>query len=448
MKFNDKFEIWKYIRSAILISFILLFLFYFKIKTYDLVSVIGPIIFAYILFFVERGKINISSYKLILLILLCILSLSYGFDYVINRDSYMQSADNQEVYLEVNAYAEIEGQENLEGNYSPERYASQETTISVRYITPSQLENEFMNEDNSYISNVSDKIINKLLFLSSTFYADISNISKYYSKSVEIAREKINIALHIEDGYPISELNGNQEVTQLLEKANVIDLLVKKDNTIENNIKLKDKYHEAYELAPCSIISLQLARPYEEIILIYPRNSYGECDRIIEFGAKGIEIFLQTLAFKEKSQSTDGDIIYRIAKIYHCLGDLPNLDIKYRTEMYQISSAYFELSIFLKDEDDEYNAHKPYYAAMVNHKLGVISNEDNSFYLRRALDFYQQSLLYNEIKEQMASDANGYSAEICYRLIDYIETYGQKNELKSIETYEELATGYGERYKY
>lgn len=448
MKFNNKFEIWKYIRSAILISFILLLLFYFKIKAYKLVSVIVPIIYSYNLFFVEKSQININSYKLIFLILLYMLSLSYGFDYILDLNSDIERNENQEVLLEVNTYAENEEQGELEGNYLPEKNISQDTTTYVRYITPNQLETEFINEDNLYIPDVSDKIINKILFLSPTFHADIPHINEYYSKAVEIVKEKIEIILHIEDGYPASELNGNIEVTRLLEEANEIDLLVKKDNNVENNIKLIDKYHEAYELAPCSRISLQLARPYEEIILIYPRNSYGECNRIIEYGAEGIELFLQTLAYKEMSQSTDGDIIYRIAKIYHCLGDLPNLDIKYRTEMYQISSTYFELSIKLKDEDDQYNAYKPYYAAMVNHKLGVISNEDNDFYLQRALDFYQQSLLYHDIKEQMSYDANSYSAEICYRLIDYINTYGQKDELKSIESYEQLAVDYAGKCKY
>lgn len=448
MKFNNKFEIWKYISSAILISFILLFLYYFRIKTYKLVSVIVPIIYSYILFFVERSQININSSKLILSILICTLSLSYGFDYIIDGNSDKERNENQEIQLEVSTYTKNEEQGELEGNYLPEKSLLQETTTSVRYITPHQLENEFMREDNSYIPNVSDKIINKILFLRSTFHADIPHINEYYSKSVEIVKEKIQIILHIEEGYPTSELNGNIEVTRLLEEANEIDQLVKKDNTVENNIKLMSKFHEAYALAPCSRISLQLARPYEEIILIYPRNSYGECNQIIEYGAAGIELFLQTLAYKEMSQSTDGDIIYRIAKIYHCLGDLPNLDIKYRTEMYQISSAYFELSISLKDENDKYNAYKPYYAAMVNHKLGVISKEDNDFYLRRALDFYQQSLLYNDTKEQMSYDANSYSSEICYRLIDYINTYGQKDELKSIESYEELAIKYAERTKY
>lgn len=448
MKFNNKFGIWIHIWSAIVISFILLFLFYFKIKTYKLVSVIAPIIYSYVLFFVEKDQVNIKSYKLIFSILIYMLSLSYGFDYITDVNTDIERNKNQEIILEVSTYTENEEQCELEGNYLPEKGLSQETTTSVRYITPHQLENEFMREDNSYIPNVSDKTINKILFLSSTFHADILHINEYYSKSVEIVKEKIEIILHIEDGYPASELNGNIDVTRLLEKANEIDLLVKKDNTVENNIKLMDKFHEAYALAACSRISLQLARPYEEIILIYPRNSYGECNQIIEYGAAGIELFLQTLVYKEMSQSTDGDIIYRIAKIYHCLGDLPNLDIKYRTEMYQISSAYFELSIQLKDENDQYNAHKPYYAAMVNHKLGVISNEDNDFYLRRALDFYQQSLLYNDIKEQMSYDANSYSAEICYRLIDYINTYGQKDDLKSIKLYEEFAVEYAGRCKY
>ncbi|WP_312700167.1 hypothetical protein [Sedimentibacter sp.] len=449
MKFDNKSANWKYISITILFSIILFSLFYYRIKTYALISVIVQTIPAYIFYYADKNKIDTKALNTVFVILLCTLLLSYSSDYIYDIYSHVDDKADKKVHLAVATIPVENKEEEIEGNYYlSERNISQDTTTSVRYITPTQLEDQVMHEKSTYIPSVDDKIISKILFLSTTFNAYISNVSEYHSKSVEVVKEKLERALHIEDGYPISELNGNQEVVQLLTEANEIDLLIKKDNTVENNIKLMNKYHEAYELAPCSSISLQLARPYEEIILIYPRDSYGECNRIIEYGAKGIEYFLQTLAYKEASLSTDGDIMYRIAKIYHYLGDLPNLDIKYRTEFYKISSAYFELSILLKDEEDYYKEYKPYYAAMVNHKLGVLSNEDNDFYLLRALDFYQQSLLYNDIKEQMYSDANLFSSEICNRLIKYINTYGQKDGMKSIEEYEELDVKYIKRCKY
>lgn len=452
MKFNKRLEIWKYALSAILISFILLIMYSFEMKTYKLVSVVVPLIFAYILNSTENDRVNANNNKLNYSVLLCILalSLSYGFDHILAMDLNIGNDNNVEVHSEaisLDENVENEEQDEIDTNYLHESYMSQDTTNSVRYITPSQLEHELKSEM-SYIPNVSDKIMNRIMLLSATFNAEIPNIDEYYSKSAEIVNEKVQIALHIEDGYPVSELNGNLTVTQLLEQANEIDLLIKKNSTVENNIELMNNYQEAYKLAPCSKISLQLARPYEEIILIHPRRTYEECDKIIEYGAKGIEYFLQTLAYKTYSSSTDGDIVYRIAKIYHCLGDLPNLDVKYRTEMYQISSAYFELSISLKDEEDSYNAHKPYYAAMVNHKLGVISNEDNYFYLKRALDHYQNTLFYDSIKEQMKSDVYNYSAEICNRLINYINKYGQMDNLYTIEFYKELAMEYSDNINY
>lgn len=445
MEYNKKSELMKYIWSFIFISSTLLVLFNFKVKTFSLASIIIPIIFSSCLTSIGDIHMEINRYRLTSIILLCILS--YSFDHIIDINLELERDKDLEVHTVVNTYAENEEQDETDENCLPENNILQEITTSVRFITPTQLESEFTSKE-SYTPRVSEKIIDKILFLHSTFNAEINSVNEYYSKSVEIVKEKVQIALHIEDGYPLNDLNGNKEVVQLLEQANEIDLLRKKDNTIENNVKLMHKYYEAYLLAPCSTISLQLARPYEEIILIYPRNSYEQCNQIFEYGAKGIEYFIQTLAYKITNSSTDGDIIYRIAKIYHCLGDLPNLDIKYRIEMYQISSAYYELSISLKDENDEYNSFKPYYAAMVNHKLGVISNEDNDFYLKRALDYYQKSLFYDDISEQMSSDANSFSAEICNRLINHINKYGQKDGLKSIKFYEELAMEYTRKTLY
>ena len=48
----------------------------------------------------------------------------------------------------------------------------------------------------------------------------------------------------------------------------------------------------------------------------------------------------------------------------------------------------------------------------------------------------------------MYSDANLFSSEICNRLIKYINTYGQKDGMKSIEEYEELDVKYIKRCKY
>ena len=316
MKFDNKSANWKYISITILFSIVLFSLFYYRIKTYALISVIVQTILAYIIYYADKNKIDTKALKKVFVILLYVLVLSYGSDYIYDIYSRVDDNADKKAHLAVTT-TPVENKEEveLEGNdYLSERNISQDTTISVRYITPTQLEDQIMHKKSTYIPSVDDKIINKILLLSTTFNAYMSNVSKYHSKSVEIVKEKIDNALHIEDSYPISDLNGNQEVVQLLIEANEIDLLTKKDNTVENNIKLMNKYHEAYELASCSSISLQLARPYEEIILIYPRDSYGECNRIIEYGAKGIEYFLQTLAYKEASLSTDNRCSIMILK--------------------------------------------------------------------------------------------------------------------------------------
>ncbi|HOV26025.1 MAG TPA: hypothetical protein PK566_06665 [Pseudobacteroides sp.] len=444
MKLNSKIKIFNQAWIIVLIFIILYFLYNLKIKTFDIFEVTIPMVFS---LFIDKNQLN-TYYKVIFLIsILLFFILSYNFDYIIDENLNKEENENIQTIVEFNTSPKNEEQDELKSDSLPEKNIIQEIMPSVDFITPNQLEKEFLYEDKSYIPNVSEET-NKILFiLSSLLHEIIPDVNEYYLKAVDIVKVKIDCLLHTKEGYPTSDLNANTELTKILEKANELDALIKDEKTVENYIKLMELYGKAYKLAPCSKISLQLARPYEEIILIYPRNLYEECNRIIEYGAAGIDYFLQTLTYKEKSQSTEGDIIYRIAKIYHYLGDLPYLDIKYRTEMYQISSAYFELSIKLKNDNDEYKAYKPYYAAMVNHKLGVISNENNYFFLQRALDLYQQSLLYNDVKMDMYNYANTYSYEICYKLIDYINKYGQKDNLKSIESYKELAAKYAGRCK-
>lgn len=176
MKFNKRLEIFKYVWSAILLYLILLVMYSFEVKTYGLVSVVVPTIFAYILDSTEKNKVDINRNKLKYSLLFCLLSLSlslsYSFDHLLAKNLNLAKNNNDpEDYLEAISFIRNEEHDEIGSHYLPESYMSLDTTNSVRYITPSQLEDD---------------------------------------------------------------LNGNYTVTQLLEEANEIDLLLKKDSTVGN----------------------------------------------------------------------------------------------------------------------------------------------------------------------------------------------------------------------
>jgi hypothetical protein len=234
----------------------------------------------------------------------------------------------------------------------------------------------------------------------------------------------------------------------LLEEANLLEINIKKCGTTYDYLKQIELYSKAFVLAPCSLISLQLARPYEEIILKYPRNNESDFNDIFNYGTYGIKYFIQTMSYNEVATYI-GDLLYRIAKIYHFLGDIPNLDIELRKELYITSCSYFELSFKYEDEDNKYKNFNEYYCAMVNHKLGVISDKDNYLYLINALKYYDKvkDIDIDGISNQTKKDTSLYASEVCERLCIYIEKYGKVESLSSKEYYIDLSKKYDEDAK-
>lgn len=428
---------------VLIVCFILLIMFKNKIKTFGIVSFsIGLFASLFSTLITENNKKR-GLYAF--LIFLIVSSLSYYFDNLI--DNNLGHADENIIgHMGLINNEKNDSDNKLEKNLVPID-VTKEITTSVSFSTPTQIENELQNQE-VYVPTIDEEILESICFLKGIFRADIPDIKEYTSKLVDVVKEKVESYIHTEEGYPVESLNSNKEIGKLVQQALEIDKLLKKEYTVENHKKLIDIYSQAFTIASCSSISLQLSRPYEEIILIHPRNNYEDCNQIFVYGAKGIEYFIQTLSYQTINHSTDSDILYRIAKIYHYLGDLPNLKLEIRSELYQIACAYYELSILYQSDNDLYNIHKPYYCAMVYHKLGVISDQNNYFYLDRALKFYDQSLSYKSISNSMYSDSNKFAAEVCNRLINYTTKYGQNEYINSKEFYEELANEYRSKVRY
>jgi hypothetical protein len=383
----------------------------------------------------QKNDNKCSVFIVILGIVICILSTI--FDNTLEKEKPTAQASTKLVDT---------GNNNVIQNGYQTKDTPKEITTAVSFRSPSEIEKELENQI-PYYPRLSNYENETLLFLRQTIITDICDASDYYVKSIGILEERINEISKSEKGYDISKLNSNKEVTKLLEEANKLEVIIKKGGTLYEYSKQIEFYSKAFELAPCGLISLQLARPYEEIILKYPRSNENDFNNIFSYGIYGIKYFIQTMSYDEVATSM-GDLLYRIAKIYHFLGDIPNLDIELRKELYITSCSYFELSFKFEGEDNRYKNYNDYYCAMVNHKLGVISGQDNYFYLINALKYYDKVKDIDGISNQTKKDASLYASEVCERLCIYIEKYGQVELLSSKEYYIDLSIKYNDDANY
>lgn len=430
----------KYLGILILAIIILITSVVAKMESFVLMVGISTIIIDYIK---EENNNLIDKNKkpkfyIAIIILLVISSIidnkiiKKDIDYAIAESSISGEYKSEE-FEEIN--------KEFKNNIINNKVLTSEITTSLGFRKPLEIEEELENTS-SYYPNVNEGLLKSILFLDEAFIINITDVNEYYLKCIGVVENKILNFVNSEQGYDVSQLNYNKEVSDLLQEAEKTDVILKKEKTIENYNNLKSLFLKAFELAPCGIISLQLARPYEEVILIYPRETYNDFNKIFENGIFGIKYFIQAISFDYNFSF--GDVLYRIAKIYHFLGDIPNLDIVLRAELYQTSCAYFELSIKYEEYEDEYKNYNEYYCAMVNHKLGIISNKDNYFYLNKALEHYNNAS--NEVlNKQTKNDINFYSVEVCYRICDYITVYGENDKLNSIQYYNDLCENYNDK---
>lgn len=319
-----------------------------------------------------------------------------------------------------------------------------EIGTAISFSTPQQIENELNQASESQV-NVTP--LQDILILSKSFRSEISDSDEYYNKALAYLREYLNGFAHTRPNCPDDELNGNITLITFLQEANEINLELQQKRSVALYKSLMTKYESAYELAKSSTISLQLARPYAEIIEIHPRETPQQCEDILRYGVLGVQYFLETLSYVEIRSESDGDLLYRIGQIYHYLGDVPGLPLDTRRELYLTASIYLDLATEM--DADDYKGYSVYYAGTVNHKLGVISGEDNASYLLRASNRYQLALYTkNCFSNTIVGDIHKYYGDVYDRLASYVNRYGRGDRLASSSEYLERAQQQYTDYKF
>lgn len=308
-----------------------------------------------------------------------------------------------------------------------------EVRTAVSFNTPGQIEAE--NNSGASFSPVLSEEEEGILFPHrSNFRSETDGPDEYTLKLESFLRENIQTFLHTVPNCPDDELNGSAILGQYFSTANTIDQEIKKGRSVALYEDLIGTYEQANSLGlKSSVISLQLARPYAEIIEIYPRNTSADCEKIFHYGIKGIHHYIETLSYESIQGAKDGDLLYRIGQIYHYMADVPNLDHAMRTELYQISSAY--LSLAGEYETERYSGYTVYYEGMVKHKLGVISGKDSAFYLLDAAECYSQAEREQPLGRVLLGDAYKFESDVYTRLSNYVRKYGQGENLHSSKEY-------------
>ena len=294
-----------------------------------------------------------------------------------------------------------------------------------------------------YPSEVKDKL-NHTTSLNYRFSRTEYQSVRDYTEAVNDYVKNTNRNRHQETDLPNEVLNNNVELSVLINKAKEIDKKIDKTENhkrlVEYYLELIEIYQKAYEIAPTGSISLQLIRPYEEIVSIYGRSTEEEKNEIFIFGEKGLDEFIETLNYNVQNIASDGDLYYRAAQLYYTLGDLPELQMNLRNDLYHLSVAYFTLAH--SKNLQTYETFCDYYRGMVFHKLGVISKEDNYQYLLYAIDSYEMSLKVDGMSYKMRRDLYTYISDCYKRLESYIRDYGKRDELKDMDYYAKEAQLY------
>lgn len=246
---------------------------------------------------------------------------------------------------------------------------------------------------------------------------------------------------------PVSEetLFSSLEYCYLTQQANSIEM--------EANAQSVEEYETLIELRTSAMelisdnpyIAFQLARNYIEYAnyrFVYGLDSSEEDKNLtFECGVKAIEMFQYVLTYDVKS-SEKGDTLYRIGQAYHILGNIENMDAEKREQLFLLAGVYYKLANEAGTET--YVGYDEYYAGMIDHKLGVISGEDNYFYLVKAAEEYEvlcQDLIQNSgsIKWPLSNNARKFQADVYARLAAYVDTYESNESLLTKEEYESLA---------
>lgn len=201
----------------------------------------------------------------------------------------------------------------------------------------------------------------------------------------------------VED-YPVEAANGSGVIAERILRLDELEEEIHQARAAnEYVLPLYDDfavlYLEIIDIAPRGEYYIQLARPYEEGVLRMARGTPEEKNAVLQRGANAIASFRTALTYQDPVGDSVPDIFYRIAKIYHFIGDTPGLLRDIRAYFYRVAAAYLTLASELETELDTYYGYSTYYCAMVYHKLGIItaSPKVKLEYLDRAEALYRKA---------------------------------------------------------
>ena len=181
----------------------------------------------------------------------------------------------------------------------------------------------------------------------------------------------------VED-YSAQLARGDPNVGKKINDIEALDIAIKQaratnEPTLSLYQEYADRYLELIDIAPRGEYYLQLARPYEEGILRMRRAETSEKNAVFLWAANAVVYFRTALTYKNPVGDSVSDIFYRIAKIYHYIGDTPGLYPDIRSYFYRVSEAYMTLAAEREVPNDTYYGYSTYYGAMVYHKLAIIT---------------------------------------------------------------------------
>lgn len=182
----------------------------------------------------------------------------------------------------------------------------------------------------------------------------------------------------VED-YPAQQANASTEIAENFTRIEELTNAIKQARaTNELTLPLYEEYAELYlaviDIAPRGEYYLQLARPYEEGILRMMRTVASDKNTMFLWAGNAVACFRTALTYKKPVGASVSDIFYRIAKVYHYIGDTPGLHPAVRSYFYRVSAAYMALAAEREAFSDTYYGYSTYYGAMVYHKLAIITD--------------------------------------------------------------------------
>ena len=296
---------------------------------------------------------------------------------------------------------EIEKEANLENKYLPildiESFRNVFFTMSIESVPENRKEYEQILE---VINNFTD-IIELKEQIRGTYMSTYHTLNN--TDALEVNRNP-TVSAKIE------------EIRKIEEKMN----LAKANNQprLKYYNDLIDCYKKIVEIAPRGEFYLQLARPYEEKILIMGEETDKKKNSVFKCGANAVSSFRTASVYQGEIKETLPDLWYRIAKVYHYLGDMPGLDKTIRKYLYRISIAYLELAAEDEAQDDDYYGYISYYKAMAYHKLAVIDDDTGkkAVYLKQAKENYERADGQQEFSEQIELEFQHAIENVRYRL--------------------------------